>query len=137
MKNKNMHDKVLVLSHKRAKQSDPRLDWFMFYNIYPMYRYIKKKEEIISSMLLTSISENDQESLRYGTKMKLVLIPMKYGAISSVITSYFKVNLCGKFKLENEYHSCTCYLSLPELEGNASCHTSFCTKPSNTPIYPL
>ena len=36
--------KVLGLIHKSEKQSDTRLDWFMFQNIYNMYHYINKKE---------------------------------------------------------------------------------------------
>ena len=35
--------KVSGLSHKRSKQSDPRLSWFMFHKIYCMYSYIKNK----------------------------------------------------------------------------------------------
>ena len=35
--------KVLGLIHKKAKQRDPRLTWFMFHHIYRMYSDIKKK----------------------------------------------------------------------------------------------
>ena len=48
--------KKLVLSHKRSKQSDPRLAWFMLHKIYCMYIYIKNKEEINAAMLITSRS---------------------------------------------------------------------------------
>ena len=33
--------KVLVLSHNREKQIDPRIAWFMFQNIYLVYCNIK------------------------------------------------------------------------------------------------
>ena len=36
--------KVLGLSHKRAKQCDPRLAWEMFHKIYHMYSDIKSRE---------------------------------------------------------------------------------------------
>ena len=45
------------LSRKKANQSDPRLAWFAFHKIYPMYTDIKNKEESNSSVLLTSVSE--------------------------------------------------------------------------------
>ena len=51
--------KVSVLRHKRAKQSDPRLAWFMFHQIYPIYSEINNKEEINSAMLITSMSEHE------------------------------------------------------------------------------
>ena len=84
-----------------------------------------------SPLLISMIS--NQDPLRYGTAMKLVLIPTEDGARSSLLTSYFKVNECGKCKMENEHHSIAHYLSLPELLGNASCHPSFCTKPRSNP----
>ena len=37
--------KVSGLIHKKEKQSDPRLAWEMFHNIYHMYSDIKNKEE--------------------------------------------------------------------------------------------
>ena len=37
--------KVLELIHKREKQKNPRLAWFMFHNIYRMYSDTKNKEE--------------------------------------------------------------------------------------------
>ena len=49
---------VLGLSHKREKQSDPRLSWFMFHKIYRMYSDIKNKEERNAPILLTSISKH-------------------------------------------------------------------------------
>ena len=51
---------VLRLSHKREKQSDPRLDWLMLHNIYHMYSDIKNKEERNAYMLLTSMSEHEE-----------------------------------------------------------------------------
>ena len=36
--------KVLGLSHKRGKQSDPRIVWFMFHYIYFRYSDINNKE---------------------------------------------------------------------------------------------
>ena len=36
--------KVSGLSHKRAKQCDPRLAWEMFHKIHHMYSDIKNKE---------------------------------------------------------------------------------------------
>ena len=53
---------VLGLSHKRAKQSDPRIAWFIFHNIYYMYSDIKNKEDINSAMLLTSMSEHKESN---------------------------------------------------------------------------
>ena len=52
--------KVSGLSHKRAKQSDPRLAWFMFHNIYIKYSATKNKEEINADMLLTSMSKPEE-----------------------------------------------------------------------------
>ena len=52
--------KVSDLSHKRAKQSDPRLAWFMFHNIYIEYSATKNKEEINADMLLTSMSKPEE-----------------------------------------------------------------------------
>ena len=37
--------KVSGLSHNRAKQSDPRITWFMLHKIYYMYSDINNKEE--------------------------------------------------------------------------------------------
>ena len=50
---------VLVLSHKREKQCDPRLAWEMFHKIYHIYSDIKNKEEINASLLLTSMSDHE------------------------------------------------------------------------------
>ena len=76
---------------------------------------------------------SNQYPLRYVTAMKLGLIPTEYGASSSVLASSFKVKKCGKCKLENKYHCGPNYLSLPNLNVNASCHPSLCTKPGSTP----
>ena len=45
--------KVSGLSHKRAKQYDPRLSWDMFHKIYNMYSDINNKEETNAAFLLT------------------------------------------------------------------------------------
>ena len=71
------------------------------------------------SPLLTSIIPN-QDSLRYGTAMKLGLIPTEGGKRSYVLTRSFKVNECGRCKMESEKNSGECYLSLPKLVVNAS-----------------
>ena len=42
---------------------------------------------------------SNQEPLVYGTAMNLGLIPTEDGPRSSVLTSYFEVNECGKCKL--------------------------------------
>ena len=65
------------------------------------------------SLLLTSMIFN-QEPLRYGTVMKLVLVPMEGGTSSSVLTSSFRVNKCGGCKLKSEHHSGARYFSLPK-----------------------
>ena len=64
----------------------------------------------------------NQEPIRYGTVIKLVLIPTEGGTRSYVITISFKVNECGTCKLENKHHSGACYLYLTGTMGNASCH---------------
>ena len=51
--------KVSGLSHNRAKQSDPRITWFMLHKIYYMYSDINNKEESNADMLLTSMSEHE------------------------------------------------------------------------------
>ena len=51
----------------------------------------------LSSLLISMIS--NQEPLVYGTAMNLGLIPTEDGPRSSVLTSYFEVNECGKCKL--------------------------------------
>ena len=76
---------------------------------------------------------SNQDPLRYGTALKLVLIITLDGARSSVLTSYFKMNECGNCKLEKEHHSGERYLSLLDLMGNASFHISLFTKPRSTP----
>ena len=48
--------KVSGLSHKRAKQCDPRLAWVMFHKIHRMYSDINNKEETNAYFLLTSMS---------------------------------------------------------------------------------
>ena len=53
----------------------------------------------LSSLLISMIS--NQEPLMFGTTIKLGLILTEDGARLSVLTSYFKVNGCGKCKLEN------------------------------------
>ena len=60
---------------------------------------------------------SNQEELRYGTVMKLGLIPIEDGASSYVLTSSFKVNESGKFKLENEHHSGARHLSSNRDDG--------------------
>ena len=50
--------KVSGLSHKRAKQYDPRLAWEIFHKIYHMYSDIKNKEETNTALLLTIISDH-------------------------------------------------------------------------------
>ena len=61
----------------------------------------------------------NQELLRYRTVMKLVLIPMEGGTRSSILTSSFNANECGRCKLENNHRSGARYLSLPDPMGNA------------------
>ena len=51
---------VSGLSHNRAKQSDPRIAWFMFHKIYCMYSDIKNKEEINAYVVITIISEHEE-----------------------------------------------------------------------------
>ena len=55
------------------------------------------------SPLLTSVVFN-QDPFRYGTVIKLVLIPTEGGTRSYVITISFKVNECGRYKLESEHY---------------------------------
>ena len=52
--------KVSGLIYRRAKQSDPRLAWFMFHEIYRMYSDINNKEERNAAMLLTNMSEHEE-----------------------------------------------------------------------------
>ena len=47
----------------------------------------------------------NQDPLGYGTVVKLGLIPTKGGTRSSILTSYFKLNECGRCKLEINHHS--------------------------------
>ena len=61
----------------------------------------------------------NQDPPRYGTVMKLGLIPMEGETRSSVLTCYFNVNRCGRFKLEREHHYGACYLSLAKPMVNA------------------
>ena len=52
--------KVSGLSHKRAKQCDPRLAQEIFHKIYHMYSDIKNKGEINAALLLTSMSDHKE-----------------------------------------------------------------------------
>ena len=52
--------KVSGLSHKRSKQSDPRISCLMFQKIYIMYHETNNKEENNSAVLLTSMSDHKQ-----------------------------------------------------------------------------
>ena len=52
--------KVLNISHKRAKQSDPGITWFMLHTIYCIYNDNKNKEERNAAMLLTSMPEHEE-----------------------------------------------------------------------------
>ena len=65
--------KISGLSHKRENQSNPRLAWFMFHKIYRTYSDINNKEERNYTMMLTSMSEHDNQSgARYLTLPKLM-----------------------------------------------------------------
>ena len=70
--------KGLGIINKRVKQSDPRLAWFMFQNIYCMYLYINNKEETNTDMILTSISAQEESNKAnknpktYGITMKKI-----------------------------------------------------------------
>ena len=46
--------------HKRGNQSNPRLAWLVFSNIYILYHYIKNKEESNAAVILTSMTEHEQ-----------------------------------------------------------------------------
>ena len=60
---------VSSLSHKRAKQSDPRLAWYMFHTICAMYRDVAKKTEEYHDKLLQSSGKDEEINLKYcGTK---------------------------------------------------------------------
>ena len=61
--------KGLGIRNKRVKQSDPRLAWFMFQNIYRMYLFINNKEETNEDILLTSMSVQ-KESNKANKKHK-------------------------------------------------------------------
>ena len=54
---------------KRENQSDPRLDWFMFYKTYHMYGDTKNKEQRNYALLITSMSEN-KESNKVNEELK-------------------------------------------------------------------
>ena len=54
--------KVSGLSHKREKQSYPRLDWFMFHKTYHMYGNTKNKEQRNYAMLITSMPEHEVDN---------------------------------------------------------------------------
>ena len=64
--------------------------------------------------------------------MKSSLTSMEGRTRSSVIMSSFKVNECGRCKLESEHNSGANYLSLTKLMVNDSFHLSLCTNPSST-----
>ena len=51
--------KVSGLIQRRSNQSDPKLAWEMFHNIYHMYIDIKNKEEINVALLLTRMSGHE------------------------------------------------------------------------------
>ena len=76
----------------------------------------------------------NQETIRCWTVMKLGLIPIEVGTRSSVIKIYFKVEKCGRCKLESNHHSSAHYLSLTDPVENYSCHPSLRTKPRSTPM---
>ena len=61
--------KVSGLSHKRAKQCDPRLAWEMFHKIHHMYSDIKNKEEINAALLLTRMSDHEDINKVSETKV--------------------------------------------------------------------
>ena len=61
--------KVSGLSHKKAKQCDPRLAWEMFHKIHHMYSDIKNNEEINTSLLLTSMSDHENINKVSETKV--------------------------------------------------------------------
>ena len=92
---------------------------------------IKLSCKKLSSLLNSMIS--NQNPLKYVTAMKLDLISTEYGSMSAVLTSSFKVNECGRWKLESEHHYRARFMSLPEMMGNTSCHPSFFNKPMITP----
>ena len=52
--------RVSGLSHKRSKQTDPRIAWFMFHKIYHMYSDNKNKEEINSDVVLKRMPEHEE-----------------------------------------------------------------------------
>ena len=52
--------KVSGITHKRLKESDPRIAWLMLQTIYLMNGDINNKEEIYYVMLITSMSYNIQ-----------------------------------------------------------------------------
>ena len=54
--------KVLGLLHKREKQSDHRLAWFMFHEIYRMCSNIKNKEHTNAAVVLTIMSEHEESN---------------------------------------------------------------------------
>ena len=79
------------------------------------------------SYFLTSMISN-QETLRYGTAMKLGFIPTEGGKNSSEFTGYFMVKECGMWKLDSKHHYGARYLYLSELMADALWHPSLCTK---------
>ena len=60
--------KVQGLSHKRAKQSDPRLQWIMFHKMVRMCRDVKRKEEANAEKL----TNGGDDSARKGAAESLI-----------------------------------------------------------------
>ena len=69
-----------------------------------------------------------QDTNRFGTVIKLGLIQMENGIISSIPTSFFQVNECGSKKQDSEHYYVKCSLSLPKPMGNALCYPLLCNK---------
>ena len=57
--------KFSCLSHKREKQSNPRLTRLIFQKVYILYCDINNKEEINAAMLVTSMSEHEHSKNIY------------------------------------------------------------------------
>ena len=56
--------KVLGPSHKREKQSDTRLTWFMFHKIYCMCSDTNNKEEWNATIRIIIMSEHEESKKR-------------------------------------------------------------------------
>ena len=61
--------KVRGLSHKRAKQSDPRLAWIMFHKIVRLYRDVIKEESLEASKIVAFSEGIPLEVALEGTKV--------------------------------------------------------------------